>query len=260
MFLIQKFISPLFYPLTLCLIIMICGLFLLWCTRRQKSGKVLVSAGVMTIVALSYGTIPDAVLQPLERAYPPLLNTSLPDSDPFSQKPKWIVVLGGGNTSDPGLPATSQISCESLARLTEAVRLYRHVPGAKLVLSGGAVFDPVSNARIYYETAIIMGVPPRDLVLSDRSRNTAEEARFIREIVGRDALVLVTSASHMRRAMALFEKQGMLPIPAPAAHLVKEKPRPAPGDFFPSAGNLHKTQVAVVEYLGMAWSRLRGWI
>jgi uncharacterized SAM-binding protein YcdF (DUF218 family) len=258
MFLLKKIISPLFYPMTLCLILMICGLFLLWFTKRQKSGKILVSMGVIFMVALSYGTISDSLLRPLERTFPPLLTEKLSGPVPFGQKVKWIVVLGGGHTSDPGLPVTSQISFESLARLTEAVRLYRSLPGTKLILSGGAVFDPVSNARIYFKTARIMDVPARDLVLSEQARDTEEEARLIEKTVGKDSLILVTSASHMPRAVALFRKRGMDPIPAPAAHIVKEQSYRAPGDFFPSAGNLQKAQMAVHEYLGIAWSKLRG--
>ncbi len=258
MFLLKKIISPLFYPLTLCLILMICGLFLLWFTKRQKSGKILVSVGVIFMAALSYGTISDSLLRPLERTFPPFQMEKLPDPVPFEQKVKWIVVLGGGHASDPGLPVTSQISFESLARLTEAVRLYRSLPGTKLILSGGAVFDPVSNARIYFKTARIMDVPAWDLVLSEQARDTEEEARLIEKTVGKDPLILVTSAFHMPRAMALFKKRGMDPIPAPAAHLVKEQPYRAPGDFFPSAVDLQKAQMAVHEYLGIAWSKLRG--
>ena len=258
MFLFKKIISPLFYPLTLCLILMVCGLFLLWFTKRQKSGRIMVTMGAIFMVALSYGTISDSVLMPLERTFPPLLTEKLPAPVPLEQKVKWIVVLGGGHTSDPGLPVTSQISFESLARLTEAVRLYRILPGTKLILSGGAVFDPVSNARIYFKTARIMDVPARDLVLSEQARDTIEEAHFIRQIVGRDPLILVTSAFHMPRATALFKKQGMDPIPAPAAFLVKRRPQSIPSDFYPSAEALYKTQMIVHEYLGMAWSRLRG--
>lgn len=260
MFLLKKIISPLFYPLPLCLILMICGLFLLWFTKRQKSGKILVSMGVIFMALLSYGAISDSLLGPLERTFPPLLMGKTSGPVPFAQSVKWIVVLGGGHISDPGLPVTSQISFESLARLTEAVRLYRSLPGTKIILSGGAVFDPVSNARIYFKTARIMDVPARDLVLSDQARDTEEEARLIENLVGKDPLILVTSAYHMRRAMALFKKRGMDPTPAPAAHLVKERSDRAPGDFFPSPGGLQKTQMAVREYLSIIWSKFIGWI
>ena len=45
----------------------------------------------------------------------------------------------------------------------------------------------------------------------------------VKEIVGKDKFILVTSASHMLRAMALFRKQGMEPIPAPTDYMVKER-------------------------------------
>jgi uncharacterized SAM-binding protein YcdF (DUF218 family) len=258
MFLLKKIIYPLFYPLTLCLILMIWGLFLLWFTKRQKSGKILVSMGVIFMIALSYGTISDSLLRPLERTFPPLLMEKLPGPVPFEQKVKWIVVLGGGHASDPGLPVTSQISFDSLARLTEAVRLYRKLPGTKLILSGGAIFDPASEAEIFFKTARIMDVPSRDLVLSGQGRDTEEEARIIEKTVGKEPLILVTSALHMPRAMALFKKRGMNPIAAPAAHLVKHRQESIPRDFYPSANALQKTQMAVHEYLGIAWSKLRG--
>jgi uncharacterized SAM-binding protein YcdF (DUF218 family) len=260
MFLLKKIISPLFYPLPLCLILMVCGLFLFWFTKRQKSGKILVSMGVIFLALLSYGAISDSLLGPLERTFPPLLMEKTSGPVPFDQPVKWIVVLGGGHISDPGLPMTSQLSFESLARLTEAVRLYRSLPRTKLILSGGAVFDPVSNARMYFKTARIMDIPARDLVLSEQGRDTEEEARLIEKMVGKDPLILVTSAYHMRRAMALFKKRGMDPIPAPAAYLVKERSYRDPGDFFPAAGNLQKTQMAVHEYLGIIWSKFIGWI
>jgi uncharacterized SAM-binding protein YcdF (DUF218 family) len=50
----------------------------------------------------------------------------------------------------------------------------------------------------------------------------------------------------------------MDPIPAPAAHLEKEQSYRAPEDFFPSAGSLQKTQMAVHEYLGIVWSKFVG--
>jgi hypothetical protein len=52
----------------------------------------------------------------------------------------------------------------------------------------------------------------------------------------------------------------MNPIPAPAAHLARTQAAMIPGDFFPSAGDLQKTQMAVHEYLGILWSKFIGQI
>jgi len=83
---------------------------------------------------------------------------------------------------------------------------------------------------------------------------------LFKKIVGPDPFLLVTSAAHMPRSMALFRKQGMNPIPAPTGHQVKERQRGeiSPGSFFPGIGELEKAEMAVYEYLGLAWVKIRG--
>ncbi len=249
----KKIVAPLFFPVPLCLEILLLGIFLLWFTRRKKAGKIVVSVGIVLLGILSYGFPSVALLRALEQKSPPLLQLD------GSGDVKWVVVLGGGHTSDPRFPVTSQLGGSSLARLVEGIRLHRMLPGSKLVLSGGGVFDPVPNAEVMAGVAIAIGVDPQDLVLESLSKDTKDEARLIKEIVGKDRFVLVTSASHMPRSMALFEKVGLDPIPAPTDHCVKERQGGlSPGMFFPSAGRLGTAERVVYEYLGLAWARLRG--
>ena len=252
MFMFKKIVGPLFYPVPLCLEILALGLFLLWFTRRQRAGKVVVTVGVglLAFCSLSFGS--HLLLQPLEHRYPPLIKPSA------SQSVKWIVVLGGGVSSDPQLPLTSRLSEGSLYRVLEGVRLYKQIPGSKLVLSGGAVFDSPVEAEGMAKLAPILGVDPRDLVLETASRDTEDQARLIKGIVGRDKFVLVTSASHLPRAMALFQKQGLNPIPAPTGHFLHQESGAGPLGFFPEAKNLLGGEAAIHEYLGLAWARLRG--
>ena len=107
------------------------------------------------------------------------------------------------------------------------------------------------------EVASVLGVDEREMVLESESRDTKDEARIIKEMVGEDRFVLVTSASHMPRSMALFRKQGMDPIPAPVGHWVKEnRSGITPGAVFPGAEGLMKAERAVYEYLGIIWERL----
>jgi uncharacterized SAM-binding protein YcdF (DUF218 family) len=60
--------------------------------------------------------------------------------------------------------------------------------------------------------------------------------------------------------MALFQKLGMKPIPAPTDHWVKERKGISPYAFFPRADALRKAELAFHEYLGLAWAKLRGQI
>jgi len=254
MFLLKKILTPFFLPVAFCIEILLLGTILLWFTRWQKTGKVIVTIGLIVLTGMSYGPISDALLRPLEYKYPPLLK-----SDHLTEV-KWVVVLGAGHVSNPQIPLTSQISTSALFRLVEGIRLYREHPGRKLILTGGVIFDPIPHARVLANIAQAIGVDEQDMVLEDNSMDTKDEARFIRELVREDKFILVTSATHMPRSMALFRNQGMEPIPAPAGHIVKKRQGLTPGMFFPNAGELYQTERAVYEYLGMAWARFRGQI
>ncbi len=261
-FLFKKILSRFFFPVALCLEILLVGLILLLLTRRQRAGKVILSVGFALLTLLSYTSIADMLLGPLESKYPPLRDPKAPGLlDPDAPRPvKWVVVLGGEHTFDPRLPVTSRVSSESLARLIEGIRIHRELSGTKLLLSGGGAFNHVSEAQGMAEVAIALGFDKRDLMLETASRDTKDQARLVKRIVGRDGFILVTSASHMPRSMALFRKRGMDPIAAPSDHRVKKRRSRHPGDFFPGASALRKSEQAFYEYLGLTWAKLRGQI
>ena len=260
MFLFKKIMSLLLSPFPLSLLLIIIGLFLLWFTKRQRTGKIIVSAGALILLLLSFSQVSDRLLKPLEDRYPPLMLDYMADQHGRNKLShvKWIVVLGGGHVSDPKVPVTSQISPGSLIRLTEGVRLYRKFPGSRIVLAGGAVFDPVPEVETEAKVAEIMNVNRHDLVLEKLSKDTEDQAQFIKNIVGNDRFVLVTSASHMPRSVALFKKVGLDPIPAPTNHRLFERQGGLrPEDFIPSTRGLSKAENAIYEYLCMAWSKMR---
>ncbi|MCD6570078.1 MAG: envelope biogenesis factor ElyC [Deltaproteobacteria bacterium] len=260
MFLFKKIVEPLFYPLPLCLGILILGLLLLWFSQRRRTGRFIALMGVVLLGLLSYSAISDVFLRPLEYKYPSLMSvTSLkPLSHDVSVSVKWIAVLGGGHISDPQVSITSQISEASLVRLVEAIRLYRQLSGSKLILSGGSGFAPVSDAKVMAKVACFLGVNQQDMVLEEESSDTKDQARFIKQTVGEGRFILVTSASHMPRAIALFEKQGMNPIPAPTGYLVRKPQGISLKSFCPSSSGLRKVEIAMHEYLGLIWARLKG--
>ena len=213
------------------------------------------------ITLLSYGGISDRLLGPLEKVYPPYNFESSNNVPSGKGDIRYVVVLGGGHTSDPGLPATSRINESTLNRLVEAIRIYRKNPGSKLLLSGSGIYDPVSNAEIMADVALLLGVDERDIILESVSMDTKAEADIISSIIGEDPFVLVTSASHMPRSLLMFQKLKMRPIPAPTGHRVKKRQGDmSPGVFFPSAGNLEKSEMAFHEYIGIAWAKIRGYI
>ena len=216
MFLFKKILAPFFFPLSICLEILLLGLFFLWFTRRQKTGKIIVSLGTIVLVMISYVNVSDVLLRPLEYEYSPITDVSdFPNI-------KWVAVLSGEHSTDPKLSITDQLSATSLIRLVEGIRLHRTLSNSKLLLSGGSAFSSTSEASIMAKMAIELGTDEKELVLESKSKDTKDQASFIHNIIGNDKFILVTSASHMARSMALFQTKGMNPIPAPTGYHVKK--------------------------------------
>jgi uncharacterized SAM-binding protein YcdF (DUF218 family) len=261
MFLMKKIVASFFYPVSLCLGILLLGLVCLWATRRQRLGKGLVTLGTVLLILLSLPSLARQTLTPLENHYPVLLHPETVSwGENSATSPKWIVVLGGGHVSDPRLPATGQLSSAALSRVVEGVRLYKAVPGSKLLLAGGGVFDPMPEAEVMARVAVLLGAKPQDLRLETASRDTSDQAEIIAKELGRQRFILVTSAVHMPRSMALFRKRGMQPLPAPTDFLVREAQGLDLGRFLPGASSLCEVEGAAHEYLGLAWAWLRGLI
>jgi uncharacterized SAM-binding protein YcdF (DUF218 family) len=249
MFLLKKIISRFLFPLPLSLEFLIIGLFLLWFTRRQRAGKVLVSFGVLLLLVFSNLFTANALLRPLEHRYPAF---DVARTEPNAPAVGFIAVLGGWAENDPSVPVTSHISPDLMVRLVEGVRLHRAIPASRLILSGGS-----DSSKSMAEMAEALGLSAQDIVPLSQPRDTEEESQQIGLIVGRQPFILVTSASHMPRAMGLFRKRGLQPIAAPTDYLAPRH-RVEPGDMFPNGYTLFKSESAFYEFLGLAWERIRG--
>lgn len=253
MFFFKKLVAPFLMPVPVCLALLVAGLLLLWLTGRQRAGKYLATAGALLLVLLGYGFASNSLLAGLERRYPPVA-----DAAPAAGRVRWVVVLGGGSSSDRGLPEGARLTEASLARLVEGIRLQRQLPGSRLLLSGGSVFGSDPDAETMRALAVGLGVDPASLVLDAVSPDTETQAQVVRAQLGPEEFFLVTSASHMRRSVALFRKAGTNPLPAPTHFLAQQGGGLAPGDFFPGSGGLRRAETVTYEYLGLAWAKLRG--
>jgi len=235
------------------------GLLLLWFTRKQKAGKTVVTlAGVLLLLFGSH-FFSGPLLTRLESRYPPLFITPGAPAAVGLSEVKFIVVLGGGFTPDPSRPLAIQLDDGSIARLVEGVRVSKVLNGCKLVLSGGPGPGDVSSvAQAMAQLAQELGVGRRDMILEAQSRDTEDEARLVAPIVKEQPFILVTEASHMPRAMALFRKCGTHPIADPVSFRTSPSQTMTSDQVFPAAGDLYSSERAVYEYLGLAWAKIRG--
>ena len=250
MFLAKKILGELLSPLSIVVLIAAVGVVLVWFTRRQRVAKLVLTAAVLLLVGLGYGWLGGPALRALERDHAPLASPS--------PGVKWIVVLGGGAWSDPSLPPLWRATESTLARTVEGIRLHRRLPGSKLVLSGGPVFGGGSDAETMSALALELGVARESIVTDRLSPDTETQARVMRGLVKGERCILVTSAAHMRRSLALFRKAGVDALPAPTDYQSQTNAGLSPADFFPHSRAVKGAQAAAHEYLGLAWGWLTG--
>ena len=96
-----------------------------------------------------------------------------------------------------------------------------------------------------------LGVHSRTMLLEERSRKTRQNAQFTAEILkakGVRRILLVTSALHMRRAVSLFESQGLTVIPAATDH--EARTHFTLIDWLPDASALDGSARAMKEIIG----------
>jgi uncharacterized SAM-binding protein YcdF (DUF218 family) len=201
------------------------------------------------LFSASYAPLCSPVTTPLEREYA----TYRPGGVPVD----YIAVLGSGYVSDMNLPVSSEVDPTGVVRLVEGIRIYRLNPGSQLIFTGYDAGDPESYPEKMKELALELGIPEGDVLAFTGPKDTEEEARLIVSRFADTKLVLVTSAAHMPRAMGLFRKAGLEPIPAPTNHLG----RPVLSKWvFPDADTLYRSKAWLHEQIGLIWARLMGHI
>ena len=229
------------------LLVLACG-WAIWARRRWHALLIGAVAGVLYFLGIAPGA--DLLLRPLESAYPALLIAP-------REEVAAVVVLTGGEAWGPGRPAPSALSEASLARLVEGIRVWRMLKGEAPLVFVGGVGTPgrPAEAPLVARAAVALGVPREAISWESSSRNTYENALAVKEILGGARFVLVTSAFHMPRAMEVFRRLGMDPVPAPCGH--EYRGIYTPYDYIPQAVNLWHSAHALREYLAILWYRIR---
>lgn len=228
-------------PLNIAILLLLVAI-LLFKHKPSASFKCLTLASVMLILT-SISPVANWVMKPLEQQYESFSRSSSPVD--------YIVVLGCGHTTNPALPATSQLKDCSLRRLVEGVRILNIHPEAQLITSGYSSNDPVPNAEKVKQAAMLLGVPESKILTESFPKDTKEESELIAPRVQGKNVVLVTDADHLPRAMKYFEQQGVSPIPAPAGFWVKNSNQSSHwSHFVPSSYRLTQTSIAWYETLG----------
>lgn len=243
-FFLKKLLSFFVEPFGMVFSLLLVGIYFL-VTRRVNfaKGVLLLACGMMFL--FSYPPFSNFLAKNLEETYPKY---------DYKQSLKFIHVLGGGHNTDPMQPLSSNLGSASVKRVLEGVIIHKQTEGSKLIFTGYEGDTNTSNAKMNASLAIALGVKEENVILNELPKDTKEEALFTKTIVNNEPFILVTSATHMPRAMQLFNALGLKPIAAPSDFIKDEF------KGFLVAPNVYSfadSQKSVHEYIGMLWGVIK---
>ncbi len=231
--------------------------------RRPKFGRAVAAIALVVLLVCSNQWFNNALVGYLETRHLP--GAALPRAEA-------IVVLS--SDAKPAVPPQPAIALDGATanRLLYGAQLYREGKAPKVILSGGQLpwlksLPPLSQNMA--DVIELMGVPKSAIIQEPYSANTYQNAVDVKALlqarhIGR--VLLVTSAMHMPRALALFRHQGIDAIAAPCdfasftplhdSHAVIWQATAL--GLIPDASNLGSTSQALKELLGMAVYRAAG--
>lgn len=253
-FLASKILTALVLPLGLCLLAATGAVLLLLVGRRRAGGLVL----ALATSGLWLGSAP-AISEALVGA----LEASVPAEAP---RPADAILVLGGVLRPPAQPRTHPDLGAAADRVLHAARLWRAGRAPRVIVSGGRMpWSPAGEGEATWMAELLVewGVRADAILRESESRTTRENclrsARLARE-AGLETVLLVTSALHMRRALATCRTAGLDAWAAPTDFAVVRRPSAGLLDWLPDAEALQGTQRAAKELLGYEVYRLRGWI
>lgn len=226
---------------------------LLW-TPWRRLGRGMTSLGVVALVLCG--------LFPLGRVLALPLETRFAAPRPMPEAVEGIILLGGNIRSGPARPLQPDHLANVSQHLFVFAELARLYPTARLVFTGGApphIANAQTEADAVRPILAALGMGLDRVIFEQAARNTQENAVNSKQLVrprSDERWLLIASALHMPRAIAVFQAVDWPVIPYP----VDLPPAGAGGGFFSIsvAGNLTSLKRVSHEWLGLLWYRLNG--
>lgn len=234
-FVLLKFASHLVLPPASMTLGFLFGVLLALAGMRRLGVAAALLSALETLI-LSMAPISEALVSPLE------------ESARYEASRAWpccysaIVVLGGDWNHN---------------RLLYGAELYNSGAAARIIVSGGDLAaDPGASApegEQMKRLLIQIGIPSNAIITEDVSRNTAESIANVKQIVGDDAIALVTSAYHMKRALKLARQAGLKAYAFPTDFAPNAGQLSLWGRWLPTVEALQLSAASLWEYLGITF-------
>jgi uncharacterized SAM-binding protein YcdF (DUF218 family) len=252
-YVISQLAGLIFRPSTILLLLSLGGLVLCWMGRRTWGRRAL-TVGILAMVLVEVLPVGGWALRPLENRFP---QVATPPAHVDG-----IIVLGGAlsprRMRAHGIPSLNWAA----ERMTEFVALALRYPTARLVFTGGlGVGDihPTTEADVARALFTELGLPPGRVIYESKSRTTYENVVLSQKLVDPkpgETWILVTSASHMPRAVGIFRRAGWNVLPWPVGY--KSIPELELSVLPPFGEELEEADLAAHEWEGLLAYYLTG--
>lgn len=233
-------------PFHLVLLLAICALIALL-LKWIRLTKLLLTTTTLIMLVFSIYPIGDFALTPLEKRF------SRPEQLPTNID--GIIILGGSIKQQQSAAWGTLEANSSNERITKGAALARAYPNAKVIFTGGSGLvrkTSLNESEIAELMLLEQGVKRQRIILEDKSRNTYQNAVLSKQVLNNNIdgnWILVTSAFHMPRSVAVFRSIGWDTIPFPVDY--KSLPPQNRSLNFNYKENMGNFAYALHEWLGL---------
>lgn len=254
MFFLGKVLGLITQPLIWVAALLLLGLLIL--RRKPRVGRGLVAAALAVLLVMGWLPLPDLGVRALEGRYAEIA----PDADLSGYA--GVVLLGGAMGSGHVAQAHSQpVVNDSAERMSATAAIVLRQPNMPVIFTGGegALLGTgpteADRAKVFFDS---LGIAAQRVRYESASRNTYENAVLTAQMPGvnkTEKWLLLTSAWHMPRSMATFEKAGWNVTAYPVDYRTGSS---TPWTEYDLLGGAEHWQILLHEVVGMLAYRLTG--
>lgn len=248
-----KFLTWLASPVGFLSVSGLAAALLLTLGKAPRMRQLLITVGIGQLLFFAWTPVSTALVQGLEAKSRTLQSQN--KGGPYTA----ILVLGGGLT--PGLPDQTPANVhEAFDRVMNAAQRYHQGLAPQIIVSGGTSLrenypQAQTEAAAMKSALVLMGVPEGAILTEDQSLTTRQNMAFTsailkeRQMSGR--LALVTSATHMPRAIANARNEGLNVDAYPTDWTTPLAYRTPTQKWLPNAQALESSEVSLKEWLAL---------
>ena len=149
---------------------------------------------------------------------------------------------------------------DAVDRIFAGIDLFKLNKAPTLILTRGKLpwSIGVPEGEYLRDVAIKLGVPKKNILLTENVENTDQEAKAIKKLfsINNPKVILVTSAFHMPRAKTVFEAAGINIVPF-TVDFQNGASKQTFMSFIPSASSFDETSFFVREMIGRTYYKLK---